>query len=150
MLVFTESGLIGSLRAMLMRALVGTPLKPFTAGALTARVAWLQAADVSANDYLAALIQGRTNQRIFAPGPTSGSYGTISSTAALLLGWRGGSLQMTDSVWGTSASALPMQPFRSGVGVPPDAIIAETMTDAIKGVDTMLAASQAWLESGMP
>ncbi len=120
----------------------------FTANGLGARVAWLQAADVSANDYLAAFIEGRTNQRVFAPGPTSGSYGTISSTSALLLAWRGGSIQMSDSLWGTSLTDMANKTFRSGVGVAPDEIVAETMSDAMTGVDTMIAAARAWLESG--
>jgi hypothetical protein len=127
-----------------------TPLQSFSPGGLGARVVWLQAADVSANDYLAALVQGRDNQRVFAPGPTSGSYGTISSIAAPLLGWHGGSIQMTDSVWASSPSAMKSQPFRSGTGVAPDEIIAQKMSDAMNGVDTMLAAAQAWLEMGNP
>ncbi len=127
-----------------------TPLTAFTPGGLDARVAWLQAADVSANDYLAALVEGRSNQRVFAPGPTSGAFGTISSVAPLLLGWHGGSIQMTDSIWGPSPSTLATKPFRSGMGVMPDEIVAEKMSDAIKGVDTMLEAARAWLESGTP
>jgi hypothetical protein len=127
-----------------------TPLMSFTPGGLQARVAWLQGADVSANDYLAALIQGRENQRVFAPGPTSGSYGTISSISAPLVGWRGGSIQMTDSLWASSPDAMASQSFRSGTGVLPDEIIAEKMSDAMNGVDSMLAAAQAWLEAGNP
>jgi hypothetical protein len=127
-----------------------TPLMSFQPGGLGARVAWLEGADVSANDYLAALIEGRDNQRVFGPGPTSGSYGTISSIAAPLVGWRGGSIQMTDSVWAESQTAMSMQTFRSGVGVAPDEIVAEKMSDAMMGVDTMLAAAQAWLEAGTP
>jgi hypothetical protein len=118
----------------------------FTPAGLGARVAWLQAADVSANDYLAAFVEGRDNQRIFGPGPTSGSYGTISSIAPLLLGWYGGSIQVTDSVWGASPSDLATKPFHSGVGISPDVIVAQKMSDAINDVDTMLAAARAWLE----
>ena len=116
------------------------------AGGTGARVAWLQAADVSANDYLAALVQGRANQRVFGPGPTSGSYGTISSIAPLLLGWHGGSIQMTDTIWADSPANLANQSFRSGVGVPPDVVVAQKMSDAMNNVDTMLAAARAWLE----
>jgi hypothetical protein len=57
---------------------------------------------------------------------------------------------MTDSVWGPSVAALATKSFRSGTGVAPDVIIAQTMSDALNGVDTMLAAAQAWLESGTP
>jgi hypothetical protein len=119
---------------------------PFTPGGTGARVAWLQAADVSANDYLAALVQGRANQRVFGPGPTSGSYGTISSIAPLLLGWHGGSIQMTDSLWADTPTSLANQSFRSGVGVPPDEVVAQKMSDAMNNIDTMLAAARAWLE----
>ena len=128
----------------------GTPVKAFTPGGIGARVAWLQAADVSANDYLAALAQGRTNQRVFAPGPTSGSYGTISSIAPLLMGWHGGSIQMSDSLWGANVTALNHSSFRSGVGVPPDEVVAETMSDAMNGVDTMITAARNWLNAGDP
>ena len=127
-----------------------TPVTAFTPGGLGARVAWLQAADVSANDYLAALVQGRANQRVFAPGPTSGSYGTISSISPMLLGWRGGSIQMTDSLWGTDVAALQNTTFRSGVGVSPDEVVAETMSDAMNGTDTMITAAKTWLDAGVP
>jgi hypothetical protein len=120
---------------------------PFTPNGRGAKVAWLQSANVSANDYLAAYVEGRTNQRVFGTGPTSGSYGTISSIAPNLLGWHGGSVQVTDSLWGPSPEALAAQSFRSGVGVRPDVVVAEKMSDAMSGVDTMLAAARAWLEA---
>jgi hypothetical protein len=139
---FQQAGFLESMESP------STPLTAFTPGGVGARVAWLQAADVSANDYLAALIQGRTNQRVFAPGPTSGSFGTISSISPMLMGWHGGTIQMTDSLWGADLAALPTATYRSGVGVLPDEIIAQTMSDAMKGVDTMITAAEAWLESG--
>jgi hypothetical protein len=124
-----------------------TPITEFKPGGIGAKVAWLQAADVSANDYLAALVQGRTSQKIFAPGHTSGSFGTISSIGQMLLGWRGGSIQMTDSLWGTDVSSFQTSSFHSGAGIPPDEIIGEKMSDAINGVDTMITAAVSWLNS---
>jgi hypothetical protein len=122
-------------------------VKAFTPAGLNAKVAWLHTANVSANDYMAALVQGRTNQRIFGPGPTSGAYGFILTLPAMLLGWRGGSIQMSDSIWGTSHADIATQQFRSGTGVPPDQVTAQKMSDAINNVDTMLAAAKAWLEA---
>jgi hypothetical protein len=140
-----EDYLLGDYYAQVSK--LESTVKPFTPGGLSAKVAWLHAADVSANDYLASLIQGRTNQRIFGPGPTSGSYGFILSLPALLLGWRGGSIQMSDSIWGTSHADIAAHQFSSGTGVPPDQIVAQKMSDAINNVDTMLAVAQAWLEA---
>jgi hypothetical protein len=122
------------------------PVNPVQPAGTGARIAWLQAANVSANDYLAAYIEHRPNQRIFAPGPTSGSYGTISSIAPLLLGWHGGSIQMTDTLWAGTAQDFAYQSFRSGAGVPPDEIITQKMSDAMNNIDTMQAAARAWLE----
>ncbi len=114
----------------------------------SARVALLIDADVSANDYLTALLAGHNNLTVLGPNPTSGSYGTISSTAGMLWGWYGGSAQMTDSIWGPNLTALEASTakFRSGVGVAPDQVVAQTMSDALQGHDTVLTAAHAWLE----
>jgi hypothetical protein len=113
-----------------------------------ARVAFLGAADVSANDYLARLVQGRQNQRVFAPCPTSGAFGSISSIPPMLQGWYGGSIQMQDSRWGTSLAGLATEPWQSGHGIPPDEYLAEKMSDAIDDRDTMVEAAHAWLRGG--
>lgn len=110
-----------------------------------ARVAFLGAADVSANDYLARMVQGRQNQRVFAPCPTSGAFGSISSIPPMLQGWYGGSVQMQDSRWASTLGGLSTAPWQSGLGVAPDEVIAQRMSDAIDDRDTMVEAAHAWL-----
>ena len=61
------------------------------------RIAWLNTYDVSANDFMPKLLKGRTNVKIFAPHPTSGAFGSISSLPSPWTGWSGGSLQVQDA-----------------------------------------------------
>ncbi len=113
-----------------------------------ARVAFLNTADVSANDYLARLVKGRSNLKIYSPGPTSGAFGSVSSLPGFLVGWGGGSLQMQDALFGNSFD-LASLPFESGRGVPPDVVVAQRMSDAIRDRDTMIEAAHAWLATGV-
>jgi len=115
----------------------------------TARVAFLNTADVSANDYLARLVKGRNNLKIFAPGSTSGAFGSVSSLPSFLVGWGGGSVQMQDALFASSFSGLSSVPWESGRGVPPDVVTAQTMSDAIRDRDTMIEAAHAWLATGI-
>jgi hypothetical protein len=110
-----------------------------------ARVAFLQTANVSANDYLAMLVKGRPNQLTFGPVPTSGAFGSISSIPPMFVGWYGGSVQMEDSRWGASVDAFTTAPWQSGAGVAPDVVVAEKMSDAIDDRDTILEAAHAYL-----
>lgn len=119
-----------------------------TTAAKDARVAFLNTADVSANDFLARLVKGRGNQKIFAPCPTSGAFGSVSSLPGFLVGWGGGSLQMQDSLFGASYDVLGGLDFESGKGVPPDVLAAQKMSDAIADRDTLLEAAHAWLATG--
>jgi hypothetical protein len=119
---------------------------PIAAGA---RVAFLNTANVSANDYLARMVEGRQNQRVFSPGVTSGAFGTVSSLPAMLVGWYGGSIQMEDSRWGATLEEIAKRPWQSGTGIAPDVVIAQRMSDAIDDRDTMLEAAHAWL-AGAP
>ncbi len=113
-----------------------------------ARVAFLNTANVSANDYLARMVEGRQNQRVFSPCPTSGAFGTISSVPSMLVGWYGGSVQMEDSRWGATVAEIATKPWQSGTGIAPDVVVAERMSDAIDDRDTMLEAAHAWLAGG--
>jgi len=113
-----------------------------------ARVAFLNTADVSANDFLARLVKGRQNQKIFAPCPTSGAYGSVSSLPGFLVGWGGGSLQMQDSLFGAGFEALGSVAWESGTGVPPDVLAAQRMSDAIADRDTLIEAAHTWLATG--
>lgn len=114
----------------------------------SARVAFLGTADVSANDFLARLVKGRDKQKIFAPCPTSGAYGSVSSLPGFLVGWGGGSLQMQDSLFGPSYDALSGGTWESGRGVPPDVLLAQRMSDAIADRDTLLESAHAYLATG--
>jgi len=116
--------------------------------AASARVAFLNTANVSANDFLARFVKGRSNLRIFAPNPTSGAFGSIAGIPPLLVGWDGGSLQMQDSLFGASYDALGAAKFESGTGVQPDVVMAQTMSDAMRDRDTMIDAAHAWLAGG--
>jgi len=120
-----------------------------TAPGGNARVAFLNTADVSANDYLARLVKGRSNLKIFSPGVTSGAFGSVSSLPPFVVGWGGGSLQMQDALFGDSYDTLPAARWESGHGVPPDVVVAERMSDAIRDRDTMLEAAHAWLATGV-
>lgn len=114
-----------------------------------ARVAFLNTADVSANDFLAKLVKGRKNLKIYGPGPTSGAYGSVSGVPAFLVGWGGGSMQMQDSLFASDFASLNDAPFESGKGVPPDVLAAERMSDAILDRDTMVEAAFSWLATGI-
>lgn len=113
-----------------------------------ARVAFLNTADVSANDYLARMVKGRSNLKIYSPGPTSGAFGSVSSLPGFLVGWGGGSVQMQDALFGSSFD-LAAVPWESGRGVPPDIVVAQRMSDAIRDRDTMIEAAHAWLATGV-
>ncbi len=112
-----------------------------------ARVAFLNLADVSANDFLARLVKGRTNLKLYGL-PTSGAFGSVSSVPPMLAGWGGGSIQMQDSVFSADPSGWPSAAFESGKGVPPDVVGAQRMSDALLGKDTLLEAAHAWLAGG--
>ncbi|MGZ5966857.1 MAG: hypothetical protein ACXWP4_04240 [Polyangiales bacterium] len=122
--------------------------KDAEAVAKDARVAFLNTADVSANDFLARLVKGREKQMIFSPGPTSGAFGSISSIPSFLVGWGGGSMQMQDSRFGATFDDFASARWESGHGVEPDVVITETMSDAIRDRDTMVEAAHAWLKTG--
>lgn len=118
--------------------------KPETIAA-DARVVFLNTADVSANDFLARLAKGRANQAIFAPCPTSGAFGSVSSIPSLLVGWGGGRIQMQDALFGPTWGSLAGASWESGKGVAPDVVVAQTMSDALLDRDTMIEAAHAFL-----
>lgn len=114
-----------------------------------ARVAFLNTADVSANDFLSRLVKGRDRQKIFGPCPTSGAFGSVSSLPGFLLGWGGGSLQMQDTLFGSGFDALGAAPWESGRGVAPDVLVGQRMSDAIADRDTLIEAAHTYLATGV-
>jgi len=109
------------------------------------KVAWLNTIDISANDYMPRLLKGRSKLRIFAPHPTAGAFGAITSLPALTAGWSGGSMQYQDSRFGADYEAVSGARWESSHGVEPDVVVAQKQTDAMKDRDTLLEAATAWL-----
>lgn len=124
--------------------LVASAADPPGAGS---RIAWVNTRDVSANDYMPRLLQGRSSFRIFGPHPTAGAFGAIVPLPPVSAGWMGGSLQIQDSRFGTSLDALKDARWESGHGVPPDEVVVQKLSDALLGTDTLLAAAMAWLSA---
>ena len=119
-------------------------------GSGNARVALLNAFDVSGNDYLSRFAQFRqAPTRIFGYAPTFGAFGQSCSFAGHLGEPSPMRYQCHDTTFSAGAG-MPEGPFESGVGVVPDEIIYQTQSDAIAGRDTLLEAARAWVESDQP
>ena len=121
--------------------------KPGSTPGSATRIAWLNTYDVSANDFMPRLLKGRTGIKIFAPHPTSGAFGSISSLPGLWTGWSGGSLQVQDARFAADLATASTVRWESGHGVEPDIVSVQKLSDALSGVDTMVAAATAWLEN---
>lgn len=111
------------------------------------KIAWLNSVDVSANDFMPKLLKGRSKVRIFGPHPTSGAFGAIISLPGMVSGFQGGSIQIQDSRFGTTADTLLAADWESGHGVPPDEVVAQKLSDTINGVDTILTVAKAWVNT---
>lgn len=109
------------------------------------KIAWLNTADVSANDYAPRLLKGRTNLRVFGPTHTSGAYGAITSLGAFFPGWQGGSIQYTDTRFAATLAEIPAARWESSHGVAPDVVVAQTVSDLLLNRDTILDAANKWL-----
>ncbi|AKV03419.1 hypothetical protein AKJ09_10082 [Labilithrix luteola] len=109
------------------------------------RIAWLNTSDVSANDFMPRLLKGRSRVQIFGPHPTSGAFGAITSLPSLWTGWAGGSLQVQDSRFAGDLEGAEAARWESGHGVEPDVVVAQKLSDAISGVDTIVQTATAWL-----
>ncbi len=120
-------------------AKAGTP-----PGAST-RIAWLNTYDVSANDFMPRLLKGRSNIKIFAPHPTAGAFGAISGLPPLWTGMSGGSMQVQDARFAPNLGTAATVRWESSHGVEPDVIVAEKLSDALNGIDTIIVAASAWL-----
>lgn len=114
------------------------------------RIAWLNTYDVSANDFMPRLLKGRTGVKIFAPHPTSGAFGSISSLPSLWTGWSGGSLQVQDARFASDLATASSVRWESGHGVEPDVLVVEKLSDALAGVDTIVVAATTWLAGQSP
>lgn len=110
-----------------------------------AKIAWLDGDDVSMNDIVPRLLQGRSSFRVFGPHPSRGAFGEISDLPSILPMWGAGSLQVLDMRFGTDPTTAAAAPWQSGSGVVPDQIVMQTISDILNGRDTVLLAAKAWL-----
>jgi hypothetical protein len=115
------------------------------AGGEAAKIAWVNGNDVSMNDIVPRLMQGRANFRVFGPHPSHGSYGEISQTLPAMPGWGAGSIQVLDMRFGTSPDDARAQRWESGHGVVPDEVVLQKVSDILNDEDTLLTAAKAWL-----
>jgi hypothetical protein len=113
-----------------------------------ARVALLNGASVSVNDYVAKVLKVRPNTRLFSAGPTAGAFGAVTGFGSLIPGLTLGSFQFEDTRFGASLREAMQGPLISGTGVEPDEIVFEKMTDLLQNKDTAVLAAQAWLAGG--
>lgn len=111
------------------------------------KVAWINTLDVSANDYMPRLLKGRSALKIFGPHPTAGAFGAVTSFSSFAPGWSGGSLQYQDSRFAASYGEFDAARWESGHGVEPDIVVAQKVSDAIAGKDTILDAARTWLKA---
>ncbi len=111
------------------------------------KIAWLNTVDVSANDYMPRLLKGRSALKIFAPHPTSGAFGAITSFSSFMPGFSGGSIQYQDSRFAATYDDFATVRWESGHGVEPDVVVMQKVSDAIAGKDTMLETARAWLKA---
>lgn len=110
------------------------------------RIAWVNTIDVSANDYMPRLLAGRSNVKIFAPHETAGAFGAVTSFSSFAPGFTGGSIQYQDSRFAAKYADFDAARWESGHGVVPDVVVAQKVSDAIAGKDTILAAARTWLK----
>ncbi len=112
---------------------------------MASKVAWVNSVDVSANDFMPKLLQGRSKLRVFGPHPTSGAFGAVISVPAPLPGFREGSIQIQDSRFATDYTSAQTARWESGHGVEPDQIVVQKQSDILKGEDTLINVARAWL-----
>jgi hypothetical protein len=118
-----------------------------SAPAANARVAWLNGADISANDFLPRTVVGRSQLRIFGPVPSAGAFGSVVNTQPMLPGESSGiTVQNTDTRLGTTRAEMVTAPWASGTGVVPDETVVQKLSDSLMQVDTTLARAKAWLK----
>lgn len=110
-----------------------------------ARIAWLVSHDVSMNDIVPKLLQGRADFRIFGPHPTAGAFGEVSLVPPIMASWAPGAIQVLDARFASTATGAVMAPWASGHGVVPDEIVTQRLSDVLAGRDTILEAARAWL-----
>jgi hypothetical protein len=111
------------------------------------KIAWVDSDNLSMNDITPKKIVGLPNVQIFGPHPTTGAFGEISYMPPILGSWYVSSTQVLDFRYGASLSEAMAASWSSGIGVPPDQVVTQKLSDLLAGQDTILLAAQAWLEA---
>jgi hypothetical protein len=111
------------------------------------KIAWLNSNDMSMNDITPGKIVGLPSFQIFAPHPSSGAFGEESNLPPVLGPWLTGSTQVLDFRYGSTLSAAMSASWSSGVGVQPDQVVTQKLSDLLAGQDTVLLAAEAWLQA---
>ncbi|MBX2810482.1 MAG: hypothetical protein KTR25_01675 [Myxococcales bacterium] len=111
------------------------------------KMAILNGLDVSANDYLTKLLKARTtgNTRVFGAVPTYGAFGPIYQLPRLINEDSGGSIQLQDTLFHSTAKSSPLD-FLTGRGIEPDEVILQRQSDALSNNDTLVQAARNWLQ----
>lgn len=118
------------------------------AAAANAKLAVLNAMDVSGNDYTSKMIRSRdpARTRFFGAGAAFGAYGVIWGLSAHFGELSGGSIQVQDTIFIVDEATDDSQ-FSTSTGERPDVVVRQTQSDAIAGRDTVLEAARAWLQA---
>ncbi len=111
----------------------------------TAKMAWLNGASVSANDFVPFVLKGRPNTRIFSAVQTAGAFGGISYVGSVVPGRTMDSIQYEDARVGADLQSARVGSTVSGHGVVPDVVVTQRLSDLLQGKDTTILAAQAWL-----
>jgi hypothetical protein len=112
--------------------------------AADARLALVNGFDVSGNDYFSQFMRYRgAPTRIFGYGPTIGAFGVSCQMPALIGEFSPMAYQCHDSTF-TGDDGVEGD-WTSGIGVAADEVVYQRQSDAVQGIDTVLARAQAWL-----
>jgi len=109
------------------------------------KIAWVNGDDLSMNDIVPRLMQGRTAFRVFGPHASHGAYGEISQLPPITSSWGAGSMQVLDMRFGATLAAAEAATWQSGQGVVPDQVVLQKVSDILANKDTVLTAAQTWL-----
>lgn len=120
---------------------------PSTPKAKPDKIAWLNLVDGSASDYASAYAKGATGVRIFAPNRTMGLFGGLHHLPSFAPGLSDPYAQRSDARIGSTWEEISAAKWHSGVGIEPDEVVVQTVSDLLAGKDTMLERARTWLRS---
>jgi hypothetical protein len=118
---------------------------PATAKPRPTKIAWLNIVDGSASDYASAYAKGAPGVRIFAPNRSMGMFGSLHHLPRFASGLSDPYAQRTDARIGATWDEVSAAKWHSGTGIEPDEIVVQSVSDLLKGRDTMLERARTWL-----